>query len=59
MRCIEPGCPYTAGAYDIEAVWDEEEKPVWAIYYDCEEGHNFVAEYERVVKEEKRELVAA
>jgi hypothetical protein len=50
MRCVEQGCGCVARGYDIESAWDEEDQPVWAVYYECPDGHTFIAEYERKVE---------
>lgn len=50
VKCVEDGCELTARGYDIESAWDEENQPVWAIFYECPEGHRFIAEYEREEK---------
>lgn len=51
VRCVEHGCKLEAKGYDIESAWDEENQAIWAIFYECPEGHKFVAEYEREVIE--------
>lgn len=47
MRCVEDGCKLKARGYDIEAAYDEENQPIFAVYYECAEGHKFLAEYDR------------
>jgi hypothetical protein len=47
MKCAEKGCSLEARGYEIEEAWDKDDEPVYAIYYECPEGHRFVAEYER------------
>lgn len=47
MRCPEPNCGIKSNGCDIEAVFDEEGAPVWAIHYECPEGHRFIAEFDR------------
>lgn len=51
MQCVENGCKLKAKGYDIESAYDEEDQPVWAIFYQCPDGHEFVAEYERDCEE--------
>ena len=52
VLCVEDGCELAARGYDIESAWDEENQPIWAIFYRCDEGHEFIAEYEREVPTE-------
>ncbi len=47
MRCVEEGCKLKAHGYDIESAYDEENQPIYAVYYECPEGHKFLAEYDR------------
>lgn len=49
MRCVEPNCDSEAKGCDIEAAWDEDGEPIWAIHYECILGHMFIAEFERDV----------
>jgi hypothetical protein len=51
MRCVEQDCGCEARGIDIESAWDEENEPIWAIYYECPDGHSFIAEYERKVSD--------
>lgn len=53
MRCGENGCDLEATGYDIEACYDESNEPVWAVFYECPEGHKFLAEFERVCQKEE------
>lgn len=52
VDCVEEGCELEAKGFDIESAWDEEDQPIWAIFYECPEGHTFIAEYERECKKE-------
>lgn len=47
VLCPEDDCDQVAKGYDIEACWDEDDTPIWAVSYECSEGHRFIAEYER------------
>ena len=51
MKCAEPGCKQDAKGYDIESAYDEEDQAIWAISYECPQGHRFIAEYERQVED--------
>lgn len=59
MRCVEDECGLDAKGYDIEKAYDEEDQAIYAVTYECPEGHRFVAEYERepgqVIEEEELE----
>ncbi len=47
MRCPEPKCSLASRGCDIESAWDEEGEPIWAVSYECPEGHKFIAEFDR------------
>lgn len=49
MLCAQGGCKSKAKGYDIEKAFDVDQVPVYAVYYECTEGHRFVAEYDRVI----------
>lgn len=52
VRCPEPNCSLKSKGCDIEPAYDEESEPIWAISYECPEGHKFIAEFERMVEDE-------
>jgi hypothetical protein len=47
VRCAEDGCYLESRGYEIERAYDKENQPVYAVFYECPEGHKFIAEYER------------
>ena len=53
MRCADATCSLEAKGYEIEEAWDKDNEPVYAVYYECPEGHRFVAEYERELAQEQ------
>jgi hypothetical protein len=52
MRCVEDDCELDAKGYDIEKAYDQDNQPIYAVTYECPEGHKFVAEYERALEED-------
>lgn len=59
MLCVEGKCGRDAKGYDIEKAFDEESEPVYVIYFRCAGGHEFIAEYDRKVGDEDREVAFA
>lgn len=52
VQCAEKGCSLEAKGYDIETCYDKDDQPVYAVYYECPQGHTFIAEFERSFTEE-------
>lgn len=59
MLCVEDGCDLTAKGYDIEEAYDDDNQPIYAVSYECADGHQFVAEYERESQKEMRMAYAS
>lgn len=53
MLCKAPNCKLEAYGYDIERAWDEDDEPIYAVYFMCDNEHKFVAEYIRDDETEK------
>jgi hypothetical protein len=58
LRCPEKNCSLKAKGCDIEKAYDEDGEAIWAIIYECSEGHRFIAEYEREIKDAEEDLPA-
>jgi hypothetical protein len=47
IDCPEEGCSAATKGYDIDKVYDSENCPIYAVYYKCGDGHEFICEYDR------------
>lgn len=46
-ECIQPDCEALAKGVDLEGSFDDEGWPVWLVAFECQDGHNFILEFDR------------